>query len=194
MSKSLSTSSAKKPVRGRPTSREVMLDAASALVIEEGAQRLTLDGVAKRAGVSKGGVMYNFPSKEALLEGLIGRIVEHNEQALAQAAGRLPARPGRDLLAYVKNSLRAHDADDRISGALLAVLANHPQLITRVAQFFRTRFRRLAKDVPFERAAIVHLATEGLWLLELMNASPLSKAERARVARALVRMAEQQEI
>lgn len=170
-----------------------MLDAASSIVVELGAQRLTLDAVAKRAGLSKGGVMYNFPSKEALLEGLIERIVTHNEQALEKASAQLPERAGRELLAYVKNSLRAHDGDDRVSGALLAVLANHPQLISRVAQFFRTRFRRIARDVPFEQAAIVHLATEGLWLLELMNASPLSKSERSRVARALLRMAEQTE-
>lgn len=170
-----------------------MLDAASAVVLEEGARRLTLDAVAKRAGVSKGGVMYNFPSKEALLEALIERIVTHNEQALERATDALPEGPGRALLGYVKNSLRAPDADDRVSGALLAVLANHPQLIARVAQFFRARFRKLAKGVPFERAAIVHLATEGLWLLELLQASPFSARERARIARALVRMAEQEE-
>jgi AcrR family transcriptional regulator len=182
--------SADRRPRGRPSSRERMLQAASAIVVEEGAQRLTLDAVAERAGVSKGGVMYNFPTKEALLESMIDGIIARNQDMLRRTTDRLPARPGRELLAYVTNSLRSPDADDRASGALLAIIANHPKLMTRVAEFYRARFERMTRDLPFERAAIVHLATEGLWLLELMNASPLSKRERSRVAQMLRRMAE----
>ncbi len=167
-----------------------MLDAAEAVVVKEGAGRLTLDAVARRAGVSKGGVMYNFPTKDALLEAMIGRIVEHNASALNAVSKQLPDMPGRALKAYVKNSLRAPDTDDRVSGALLAAVTNNPKLMSHVAGYFRSRFRALAADVPFERAAIVHLATEGLWLLELMHASPLTKSQRTRVARALTRVAE----
>src|SRR3546814_11911325 len=44
-------------VRGRPSSREAMLDAAETVVVKHGAVRLTLDAVAKQAKASKGGVM-----------------------------------------------------------------------------------------------------------------------------------------
>jgi AcrR family transcriptional regulator len=167
-----------------------MLDAAEAVVVKEGAGHLTLDAVARRAGVSKGGLMYNFPTKDALLEAMIMRLVEHNASALGKVTERMPTTPGRALKAYVMNSLRAPDSDDRVSGALLAVVANNPALMRHVAKYFRDRFRTLTADVPFDRAAIVHLATEGLWLLELMQASPLTKNERARVARALIHLAE----
>src|SRR5215212_6184568 len=62
--------------RKRPSSRERILDAAAELVREVGAGRLTLDAVAERAGLSKGGLLYNFPTKEALLQGMLERIVE----------------------------------------------------------------------------------------------------------------------
>jgi len=52
--------------RGRKSSRERILDAAAELVSEIGSGRLALGSVAERAGLSKGGLLYNFP-KEALL-------------------------------------------------------------------------------------------------------------------------------
>ncbi|MGR3618427.1 MAG: TetR/AcrR family transcriptional regulator [Roseovarius sp.] len=51
-------------------SRDTLLDATEAVVLEMGATRLTFDAVAERAGVSKGGLLYSFPTKEALMEGM----------------------------------------------------------------------------------------------------------------------------
>src|SRR3546814_14786799 len=68
-------------VRGRPSSREAMLDAAETVVVKHGAVRLTLDAVAKQAKASKGGVMYHFPSKEALLQALVTRAIERSHAA-----------------------------------------------------------------------------------------------------------------
>jgi AcrR family transcriptional regulator len=184
-------SMADKPkARGRPSSREAMLDAAQAVVLEGGAGKLTLDAVARRAGVSKGGVMYNFPTKEALLKAMVERLVEHNRHAHAQVTASLPDRPGRSLKAYVMNSVRALDVDDRVSGALLAALNSDRALLAPVAEYFNGRFARLAQDVPFEQAALVYLATEGLWTQELLQLSPFNARQRAQLVRMLLRMAE----
>jgi len=176
--------------RGRPNSREAMLDAAQDVVLEGGAGKLTLDAVARRAGVSKGGVMYNFPTKEALLKAMVERLVEHNRHAHAQVTASLPDRPGRSLKAYVMNSVQALDVDDRVSGALLAALNSDRALLAPVAEYFHGRFAKLVQDVPFEQAALVYLATEGLWMQELLQLSPFTAKQRAQMVRALVRMAE----
>lgn len=167
-----------------------MLDAAQAVVLREGAARLTLDAVARRAGVSKGGVMYNFPSKQALLKAMLERLVAHNNDAHARITERLPDKRGRSLKAYVMNSVRALDADDRVSAALLAAVANDPALLKPASRYFSERFGKLSRDLPFERAALVHLATEGLWMLELLKLSPFTPAQRARVVRHLLELAE----
>jgi len=177
-------------VRGRPSSRDGMLDAAEAVVVEAGATRLTLDAVAKKAGASKGGVLYHFPSKDALLEALIERLVTRNQHALQIAVDALPKGKSRTLKGYVVNSLGDPLHTDRVSGALLAAIAGEPKLLDRVRGFFSARFPLLARGVPFERAAVVHIATEGLWFMELMQVSPFSKAQRARVAKALLQLAE----
>lgn len=177
--------------RGRPSSREAMLDAAQAVVLEQGAARLTLDAVAQRAGASKGGVLYNFPSKEALLRALIERVVAHNAQAHRRAIETLPDTPTRALRAYVMNSVRAPDADDQVSGALLAALAADPALLAPVRAYFSARFAEIGRKLPLEHAATVFLATEGLWLLELVGIAPFAPAQRARIVRRLLRLADE---
>jgi AcrR family transcriptional regulator len=52
-----------------------VLDAALDLFIEQGFAQTRVDDIAKRAGISKGAVYLYFPSKEAILEGLVRRAV-----------------------------------------------------------------------------------------------------------------------
>jgi AcrR family transcriptional regulator len=54
--------------------RDRILDAFQDLVIDLGERAATLDAVAQRAGVSKGGLLYHFGSKDALIEGLTQRL------------------------------------------------------------------------------------------------------------------------
>ena len=82
---------------GRPSSRQRILEAAEALAREQGPGNISLDAVAARAGLSKGGLLYNFPTKAKLLEALVEMHIERAEAALAQSveAGRKAAMPWR---------------------------------------------------------------------------------------------------
>lgn len=51
-----------------------MLDAFERLLVDRGERAATLDAVAREAGVSKGGLIYHFPSREAMVEGLLDRL------------------------------------------------------------------------------------------------------------------------
>lgn len=57
------------------TSRERILDAYAHALAVDGERHATLDAVAARAGVSKGGLLYHFPSKDQLAEALCERLV-----------------------------------------------------------------------------------------------------------------------
>lgn len=46
--------------------RHLILDTATKIVMENDYNALTLDAVAKQAGISKGGLLYHFPNKELL--------------------------------------------------------------------------------------------------------------------------------
>jgi AcrR family transcriptional regulator len=65
-----------------------VLDAALELFIEKGFAATRVEDIAKRAGLSKGTVYLYFPSKEAVLEGLVRRaVVPIAETALATLRG-----------------------------------------------------------------------------------------------------------
>jgi AcrR family transcriptional regulator len=167
-----------------------MLDAAQAVVLKQGAASLTLDAVAREAQVSKGGVMYHFPTKQALLTALGERMIARNQSRHAEIFSALPPTPGRELKAYVHNSTREVDVDDRVSTALLAVVNGAPSLMDAGREYFNQRFRKLTAGVPFEQAGLVYLATEGLWLLEMLQISPLSAAQRAVMVQRLLVLSE----
>ncbi len=80
-----------------------MLDAFQRLLIEHGERETTLDAVAKAAGVSKGGLIYHFNSREALIEGLLARLESLADQDLAE----MSAAPDGPVAYYVRTSAQA---------------------------------------------------------------------------------------
>jgi AcrR family transcriptional regulator len=57
-----------------PHARESVLDAFEAILIDDGERAATMDATARAAGVSKGGLLYHFHSKDALEAGLLERL------------------------------------------------------------------------------------------------------------------------
>jgi AcrR family transcriptional regulator len=150
---------------------------------------LTFDAVADRAGVSKGGVIYHFPSKEALLEAIVSRLLQRFSEQHAEAALNLPEGPHRQLVAYVMASLTGNGETKRINAALLAASANDLKLLAPVRQYYREWFARLDDfGLRFERAAAISLAVDGLWLLELLPLSPLDQEQRHRLSQEIFRL------
>lgn len=169
-------------------SRDALLDAAEAVVLEMGATKLTFDAVAERAGVSKGGLLYSFPTKEALLQGMVARLCDRFEAA--QNALRKEGNTATDnLKAYILATF-AEDANTRsVSAALLAAVANDPQLLAPVHEHQQRDMAELLEHSPqFPRAAVAWLATIGLWFLEILEASPLNGDQRQQVMEELLRL------
>ena len=69
----------------RPSQRDRVLDAYTAHVVTSGPEAVTLEAVARGAGVSKGGLLYHFPSKDALLGGLLDRARALNDGDVVRA-------------------------------------------------------------------------------------------------------------
>jgi AcrR family transcriptional regulator len=96
------------------SSRDRILDAYADLLITEGERQATLEAVAARADVSKGGLLYHFPSKDQLAVGLCDRlaVLATKDAHMMRAADEGPARY------YVRSSQYANTPLDR---ALVAV-------------------------------------------------------------------------
>src|SRR5437764_3199185 len=78
-----------------------LLDAAEAVVERQGIGNLTLDAVAAEAGMSKGGLLHHFPSKDQLVEALVIRCAENWRAQYMDAYARTPEGPGRMTRALI---------------------------------------------------------------------------------------------
>jgi AcrR family transcriptional regulator len=134
-----------------------ILQAASEVIRQEGAMALTLDAVAKKAEVSKGGLLYHFPSKDALLRGLLEHHMDNFERSLENSG--LPLAE-----AYVK--LGSYDGSQGLLLGMMAALALNPGLLEMV----RERWRRWYARVPQNPDVVVAmLATDGIFMADILK-------------------------
>lgn len=174
----------------RRSSRERILDAAAELVSEVGSGRLTLEAVAERAGLSKGGLLYNFPNKDALLQGMVERLIE--EVAAEKKALRCRMECERNLEANLSVAAALKARCGRMKGigtGLLAASAENPRLLEPIRQVITEEWSRLkaSSDDP-DSAMVAWLAVQGLSSLEMHDLSPLAPEDRDMVTAALFRL------
>jgi AcrR family transcriptional regulator len=94
-----------------------ILDAAEELVCTRGIAGFTLDGVAQEAGVSKGGLLYHFRSKDSLISAMQRRMASRMADTLREAkAGSEPVLP-----AFVRHLRRDYERGGRSFAPLLLV-------------------------------------------------------------------------
>jgi AcrR family transcriptional regulator len=149
----------------KTSKRNLLLSAANQVVLEQGAAQLTLDAVATDAGVSKGGLLYHFPSKDALIAGMIQHSIESFERRLEEVYTSLPDGHGRWLRAFVEASFEDDDISSNVFTAMLTAVANRPDLLQPLQSRLNQWMEKATEDgVPPEIAQLVIAATNGVWL------------------------------
>ncbi|WP_370617078.1 TetR/AcrR family transcriptional regulator [Mumia sp. Pv 4-285] len=91
------------------STRDRILDAFETLLVEGGGKIATLDAVAARAEVSKGGLLYHFPSKDAMVDAMLDRL---REQGRADVVKMKQASQG-PVRYYLETSVDTGSAFDR---------------------------------------------------------------------------------
>ena len=169
-----------------PTRTDEILKAAISLVVTKGVNALTIDAVAQKAGLSKGGVLYHFPSKESLIAGMIAGMIAAFEADVAKHLEKDGQAPGAFTRAYLRASLDPIDPshDDAFTklgqfAALSAGTAMDPKLIEPLQKVYVTWQKRLENDgVDPVLATMVRVAVDGLWFAEVLNLGVPSKGIR----------------
>ncbi len=174
------------------SSREIILDAAEAVVLESGARHMTLDAVAARAGVSKGVLLYHFPTKEALLKGMQERFIKQINETRKKKAKGLKEGPRREIKAFILSIADRDPKKEKIGSALLAAVAHDPELLQPARDDFRRRLTEFERSgLNFRCAAIIYFAVSGLVFSELLSLSHLSTKERNDLIQELLRLADE---
>lgn len=170
--------------------RTAILEAAAGIVETAGAGHLTMDAVAAAASLSKGGVLYHFPSKQALLEGMLERLLEEitgRADAYQQAC---PEDRNVRLVGRIIGEYDQQPTERAMSRAFLAAAAENPDLLAPAREAASVAFEEAAAgSAPREMGWVLMLATEGLRFLEMFNLLPLTPGEREQVHQHLLALA-----
>lgn len=166
--------------RRKTISTDAILDAAEAIVTEEGVHRLSLNAVAARAGISKGGLTYSFPTREALLRALTERDFQLYSQDLDQAQANLPAPSGDPLRDRLQAGIEVMRKDDESilskSATMNVSLAQTVSERDLLRDYYRRTFATYA-EVGHDRSRVLILALEAMFLLRGLGFADWSETE-----------------
>jgi AcrR family transcriptional regulator len=172
------------------TLRDALLDAAETVVIRRGIANLTLEAVATEAGLSKGGLLHHFPSKDRLVEAMVQRSADNWRRCYTEGYERAAPGPGRmcrGLLAHCLSDAEGWTQElQRSSSACFAALAQNPSLIAPMREAYSELQRRVADDgLPAGVGEAVAAAIDGLWLYWVLGLADVNQSLVGRVRIAL---------
>ena len=172
-----------------------ILDAAEALVRGRGVAGLTIEAAAQGAGVSKGGLLYHFGTKEALLIAMLqrlGGILAEDVRAMIEGQTPGPGRVARALLewAFGDQADEINERCDRIAAVFLAAFHHDPALLDPVREIVSGVRAALAADGlrPGQGLSIM-AAGDGLLMARIFGLYELTREERKAMRKALAPLA-----
>lgn len=182
---------------GRPRSAaadEAILEAALELLAEVGFTGMSMEEVARRAGVGKDTLYRRWHSKEAMVRGAIARMAA--EEVKVPDTGSLDG----DLRAYLRSIVRLLTRSDfgRIVAGLVGEASRNPELGVVFRAFWASR-RKVAKEVALRAGdgrpavdvnedVLIDLLVGPIYYRLLISGAPLSPAYIDRLVDAVVKI------
>jgi AcrR family transcriptional regulator len=144
-----------------PRARESVLDAFARILAEDGERAATMDATARAAGVSKGGLLYHFASKDALEAGLLERM----EALAADDIAQIKESPEGAAAAFMRTSLHTGTPLDNaiVAVSRLAQNGSTPAIaaLRRIRDLWEDAIRPDTRDET--ALQLVMLVSDGLY-------------------------------
>ncbi|MER2089395.1 TetR/AcrR family transcriptional regulator [Sporosarcina sp. JAI121] len=156
-----------------------ILDAASRIVAEKGIFSLTLEAVAKEAGISKGGLLYHYQSKEELVEKMVEHLAVTYQSKIAAKAEADFEEKGKWSRAYLDVTFKQPYRKTDMHAGLLAAKAINPLLLNPIHEVYAEWQHEIENDgLDPIQATIIRLATDGIWLADLFGINPIDQGSK----------------
>lgn len=171
--------------RSADETKKIILAAARKIAVKDGVARLTIEAVAKKAGVSKGGVLYHYPSKKKLIMALMDQYVAHLNEELETALEQNRDKPYALVYAFMdwfkrRDGIAPENRD--WGAAIFTVQSFDMSLMEPLHQWYRNLFQRIRDSVGDQaKTTLGVIALEGFFMLSLYNVDYSTPEEREKV-------------
>lgn len=161
--------------------RDKVLNLAEEILLKGGTGALTIDAVAKSAGISKGGIQSRFGTKDELISAMLERWTQEYEAQMCTATGPEP-QPMSVARAHVEITMNMDASELARAAGLMAALIDAKHHRAECRAWYAELFDGLdARSNEGRRARIALLATEGAFLLRTFGLMAFSNDDWADV-------------
>lgn len=156
-----------------PAARDAVLDAFERLIIAEGERGATLEATAREAGVSKGGLLYHFGSRHALIAGLIERL----HRLIDEDVERIHSAPDGAISYFVRSSVDLESPLDHSFVATVRLAQGGDREAAQAIDAVRSRWLvEMARHVEDRALALaITLIGDGLYYHSALRAEVVAE-------------------
>jgi AcrR family transcriptional regulator len=151
--------------------RRDLLQSAITLAARQGLHALSLQQVAEAAGVTKGGLLHHFPSKQALVDAVFEMLLALFGEALNDAMLPDPEPYGRFTRAYLDLSLEDINELEEWSTLWRSVVTD-PHLCARWGAWLTEQLAQFGSNESGPALEAVRFAADGIWMGLLASIAP----------------------
>lgn len=150
--------------------RRKLLDCAAWIIADGGAPALTIQAVAEAAGVTKGGLLHHFQSRQILLEALFADLLRTLDAEIDDGIAADDQAYGSFTRAYLTAMARLSGrSSNRLWAALALSMQSEKSLRALWSEWLSRRLERHAGTDGDPSLSIVRYAADGIWLADLME-------------------------
>lgn len=169
--------------------RNHILETAKQFIVENDISSLTLDAVSKKAGISKGGLLYHFPNKQKLIMGLGEHIFEEFERDFYKLGESDPVQTGKWARALIKTTEADLTQKAELNVGVLAASILDSEASKKMSATYNAILEKLQDDgLDPVVVDIIRLSLDGLYYSQTLNVAPLKTDRIKAVIQELMKM------
>ena len=147
--------------------RRALLDKAARITLEQGLSKVTFQAVADAVGVTKGGVMHHFTTKNALVMEVFHDAMKKFETEVDAAMARDLVSYGAFTRAYINATISLGEKGQQefnSQATLYVLMLGDRQLRELWAEWSNAQLKKHAVTDNTETLCMVRLVADGIWL------------------------------
>ena len=168
--------------------RRALLDQAARITLEQGLSKVTFQAVADAVGVTKGGVMHHFTTKNALILEVFHDAMARFEAEVNQAMAEDPVRYGSFTRAYINATISLGEKGQEeldSQATLYALMLGDSELRELWAKWANAQLKKHQATDNTETLCMVRLVADGIWLSDF---SGISISDKTSIHKRLIKM------
>lgn len=174
------------------SSRDVILETAKKILIEEGVGHFSTDNLIEKSGLSKGGFFYHFKTKKDLIQALSLKMLEEMDQSIRRLSDKDPNRKGATLRAYLRYSLsKENDEMVAVCRSMVEVAFDKQHDMEVYLKFGQDLLKRCQSEgIPKELVTGVFLTLDGYWYNDVFGYELIPKKDTQKYLKSLIKLTE----